>query len=98
MLKAEKPFVVSMGDVAASGGYYIACGGDRIIAEPTTITGSIGVFGTIPNVSGLADRIGINAERVSTNKQAQGYSLYEPITDEFYDEQSQGVEEVYAAF
>lgn len=98
LLKAEKPFVVSMGDVAASGGYYIACGGDRIIAEPTTITGSIGVFGTIPNVSGLADRIGINAERVSTNKQAQGYSLYEPITDEFYDEQSQGVEEVYAAF
>jgi protease-4 len=98
LLKAEKPFVVSMGDVAASGGYYIACGGDRIIAEPTTITGSIGVFGTIPNVSGLVDRIGINAERVSTNKQAQGYSLYEPITDEFYDEQSQGVEEVYATF
>lgn len=98
LLKAEKPFVVSMGDVAASGGYYIACGGDKIIAEPTTITGSIGVFGTIPNLSGFVDNIGINAEHVSTNRQAQGYSMYEPMSKEFYEEQSEGVNAVYKAF
>src|SRR5690606_26121610 len=66
--KQSKPVLVSMGDVAASGGYYIAAGADKIFAEPTTITGSIGVFGTIPNVSALAENIGINAEQVGTNK------------------------------
>ena len=64
LAKEEKPLVVSMGNVAASGGYYIASIADKIIAEPTTITGSIGVFGTVPNVSKLADKIGINAEQV----------------------------------
>src|SRR5699024_5364787 len=51
--KKEKPVIVSMGDVAASGGYYIAAGGDKIFAEPSTITGSIGVFGMMPNIKEL---------------------------------------------
>ena len=58
LTKAEKPLVVSMGDLAASGGYYIACNADKIVAEPTTITGSIGVFGMLPNVSQLTDKMG----------------------------------------
>ena len=56
-VKARKPVVVSMGDYAASGGYYISCIADRIFAEPTTLTGSIGIFGMFPNVKGLLDRI-----------------------------------------
>ncbi len=98
LLKNEKPLVVSMGNMAASGGYYIACGADKIYAEPTTITGSIGVFGTIPNFSGFVDDIGINAEQVSTNKQSMGYSLYEPMTHDFYNERMEGVEQVYKTF
>ena len=98
LLKEDKPLVVSMGNMAASGGYYIACGAHKIIAEPTTITGSIGVFGTIPNFSGLVNTIGINAEQVSTNKQAMGYSVYEPMTSNFYNERKEGVEEVYKTF
>jgi len=98
LLKVEKPLVVSMGDVAASGGYWIAANATKIYAEPTTITGSIGVFGTIPNFSGLVNEIGINAEQVSTNKQAGGYSVYEPMSSEFYAEQKEGVERVYSTF
>jgi protease-4 len=97
-LTGEKlPIVVSMGNVAASGGYYIACNADRIFAEPTTITGSIGVFGTIPNISKLADKIGVNAEQVSTNKGAN-YSVFEPMTDEFRAVTTEGVEQVYNTF
>ena len=62
------PVVVSMGDFAASGGYYISCGADYIFAEPTTITGSIGIFGTIPNVSKLRNNIGLDIDGVKTNK------------------------------
>ena len=60
--------VVSMGDYAASGGYYISCCADYIYAEPTTLTGSIGIFGTVPNVSKLMDKIGLDIDGVSTNK------------------------------
>ena len=68
-IKADSiPVVVSMGDLAASGGYYISCGADYIFAEPTTITGSIGIFGTIPNVSKLRNKIGLDIDGVSTNK------------------------------
>lgn len=68
-LKAKKPLVVSMGDYAASGGYYISCLADYIIAEPNTLTGSIGVFGVIPNYSGLATgKLGINFEEVKTHE------------------------------
>ena len=98
LTKKEKPLVVSMGDLAASGGYYIACNADKIVAEPTTITGSIGVYGAIPNISEFADRIGINAEQIGTNKQSVGYSIFEPITEEFYNVTKEGVELVYTTF
>lgn len=66
--KKGKPFFVSMGDYAASGGYYISCGADRIYASPVTLTGSIGIFGLIPNFHGLlTDRLGITQSTVSTN-------------------------------
>jgi protease-4 len=97
LTKKELPVVVSMGDVAASGGYYIACNANKIIAEPTTITGSIGVFGVVPNISKLAENIGINAEQVSTNKGAD-YSLFEPMTNEFRTVTQEGVEFVYTTF
>ena len=68
-IKADSiPVVVSMGDYAASGGYYISCGADYIYAEPTTLTGSIGIFGTLPNASKLRDKIGLDVDGVKTNK------------------------------
>ena len=68
-LKAKKPVVVSMGGYAASGGYYISCNANHIIAEPTTITGSIGIFGMFPDFSGLlTDKLGIKFDEVKTNK------------------------------
>lgn len=98
LTKEKKPVIVSMGNVAASGGYYIAAGADKIFAEPTTITGSIGVFGTIPNVTELAEDIGINAEQVGTNKNSVDYSLFEPMTDEFRKNVQDGVEDTYETF
>jgi protease-4 len=67
-LKKEKPVIVSMGDYAASGGYYISCVADTIVAEPTTLTGSIGIFGMFPNVKGLADKVGVSFDVAKTNK------------------------------
>ena len=98
LAKKKKPVVVSMGNVAASGGYYIAVGADRIFAEPTTITGSIGVFGTIPNINELANDIGINAEQVGTNKNSVDYSVFEPMTDDFRTVVQEGIGEVYETF
>lgn len=98
LAKAVKPVVVSMGNVAASGGYYIAAGADKIFAEPTTVTGSIGVFGTIPNMAELADDIGINAEQVGTNENSVDYSLFEPMTEKFRTVVQEGIEEVYVTF
>ena len=98
LAKQEKPLVVSIGDVAASGGYYLAVAGDKIYAEPTSITGSIGVFGTIPNISGLAGNIGINAEQVGTNRNSVGYSLFEPMSDGFRDYIQEGIESTYQVF
>lgn len=66
-LKKEKPVIVSMGDYAASGGYYISCNADTIVAEPTTLTGSIGIFGQFPNLEGLAKKIGVSFDVVKTN-------------------------------
>lgn len=97
LTKEKLPIVVSMGNVAASGGYYLSCNADRIFAEPTTITGSIGVFGIIPNFSKLAKNIGINAEQVSTNTGAN-YSVFEPMTNEFRLVTSEGVENIYNIF
>ena len=98
LTKREKPVIVSMGNVAASGGYYIAAGADKIYAEPTTITGSIGVFGTVPNLTELADNVGINAEQVGTNKNAVEYSLFEPMQDSFKNQVQESIEETYETF
>ncbi|WP_034059113.1 signal peptide peptidase SppA [Lacinutrix jangbogonensis] len=98
LTKKVKPIIVSMGDVAASGGYYIACNANRIFAEPTTITGSIGVFGTLPNVKGLADKWGINAEQVVTNKNAVAYSLFEPMNDNQRNFIKESIASVYNLF
>ncbi len=71
LAKAKKPFVISMGDVAASGGYYISCAADTIVANPTTITGSIGVFGLIPNLQQFyKNKLGITLDTVNTHKYA----------------------------
>ena len=80
-LKKEKPVVVSMGDYAASGGYYIACNADTIIAEPTTLTGSIGIFGMVPNAKELTDKIGIHFDVVKTNQYADFGMLTRPMSD-----------------
>ena len=97
-LAAEaKPLVVSMGDVAASGGYYISCAASKIYAEPTTITGSIGVFGMIPNMKGFFNnKLGITFDGVKTNTYADLMTVSRPLTedekriiqhwvDDFYD-------------
>ncbi|EDP98199.1 signal peptide peptidase SppA [Kordia algicida OT-1] len=98
LTKKEKPVIVSMGDLAASGGYYIACNADKIYAEPNTITGSIGVFGTIPNMHKLAEDLGINAEQVGTNKNAVDYSIFEPMSDEQRALIKEGIEDIYDLF
>ena len=95
----EKPVVVSMGDVAASGGYYIACASDKIYASPNTITGSIGVFGIMPNIEELmTDKIGITFDNVKTNKFADLGSVNRPLTQEEYDIIQKGVVDVYNTF
>lgn len=76
-----KPFAVSMGDYAASGGYWISCQADRIFADPLTITGSIGIFGMIPNASELARNIGVSPQFVSTNPDVDFPSLLKPMTE-----------------
>lgn len=80
LAKEQKPLIVSMGDMAASGGYYIACAADSIIAEPTTITGSIGIFGLFPNIAGLSDKIGLSYDQVSTNKLSDFGRLSKPLS------------------
>lgn len=97
-LKGEKPLVISMGNVAASGGYYIACLGDKIYADPMTITGSIGVLAAFPNMKGLADRIGIDAEQVNSHKNAIGYSIFEPLSDGFKNSTRGAIEKIYTTF
>ncbi len=83
MAKKTKPVVVSMGDLAASGGYYISCAADRIYAEPNTITGSIGVFGIIPNMKGFwNDKLGITFDGVKTNKYADMMTTSRPLSEE----------------
>lgn len=76
-----KKLAVSMGDYAASGGYWISCGADIIYADALTVTGSIGIFGLIPNVKGLADKLGVNMERVNTNPDADFPSFFFPMNE-----------------
>ena len=80
-LKAEKPVVVSMGDMAASGGYYIACNADKIVAQPTTLTGSIGVFGAIPSFEGTAKKLGISTDEVKTNEFSDFGNVIRPFNE-----------------
>ena len=82
LLKAKKPLIVSMGDYAASGGYYISCIADKIVAQPNTITGSIGIFGVIPNIKGLNDKLGITYDGVKTNKMSDAISVNRQFTPE----------------
>jgi len=98
LTKAVKPVIVSMGNLAASGGYYIACNANKIIAEPSTITGSIGVFGTLPNAHEFMNNIGINAEQVTTNKNSIDYSFFEPMKDDQRAIIKEGVVDIYELF
>jgi protease-4 len=97
-LKAEKPVVVSMGDLAASGGYYISTNADKIVAQPTTITGSIGIFGMIPTFGGLTKKIGVHNETVKTNKFADFPSLNRPFNEEESAIMQQYIENGYDLF
>lgn len=81
-LKAKKPVVVSMGDYAASGGYYIACNASKIIAQPNTLTGSIGIFGMFPNFEGLTKKVGLSFDNVKTNKFADFGDATRPMRPE----------------
>lgn len=93
-----KPLAVSMGDYAASGGYWISCGADRIFANPLTITGSIGIFGLIPNGAELANKLGVHPQQVSTNPDADFPSLYYPLNERQLAAMQEYVERGYDQF
>ena len=83
LLKEKKPVIVSMGDYAASGGYYISCAADYIVADPTTLTGSIGIFGMFPNMEELlTDKLGLDFDMVKTNKFADMGTLARPFNSD----------------
>lgn len=99
LAKAKKPVVVSMGGVAASGGYYIACAADQIFAENYTITGSIGVFGLIPNMKGLFNnKFGIDIDRVNTNTYSDGLTPFRALTSTERKAIQTKIEEIYDDF
>ena len=81
-LKAKKPVIISMGDYAASGGYYISAAADYIFAEPTTLTGSIGIFAMIPSFEKIATKVGLNFDVVKTNKFSDFGSIYRSFNPE----------------
>ena len=94
------PVVVSMGDYAASGGYYISCGADYIFAEPTTLTGSIGIFGTVPNMSKILDKAGLDIDGVGTNAHSdlQTNMVYKGMNPEEFHMMQTMVERGYDLF
>lgn len=98
MLKANKPLIVSMGDYAASGGYYISCMADKIVAQPNTITGSIGIFGVIPNLKGLNDKLGFTYDGIKTNKMSDAISVNRAFTPEERDLMQNYVNRGYELF
>ena len=99
LLKESKPVVVSMGDYAASGGYYISAPADYIFSDRLTLTGSIGVFGTIFNVSDfLSNKLGVTFDSVSTSPNAGGFSITEPLTERNREVIMEGVDKVYKTF
>lgn len=97
-LKSKKPVFVSMGNVAASGGYYIAAGADQIYADPLSITGSIGVFASLPNIHGMTKKLGINAQTVETHQNALGYSFFQPLSETFKQRTIKSIENTYNTF
>ncbi len=98
LCKKEKPVIVSMGDLAASGGYYISCLADTIVANPVTLTGSIGVFGMMPNIKPVANRWGFTFDGVKTNKYADVPSITRPFTKDEKDLFQGYVERFYNVF
>ncbi len=96
--EAGKPVVASMGNVAASGGYYVSCAANEILAHPNTITGSIGVTGMIPDVSGLTDKLGIRSETVNTAPSADIGSPFRSPTDTELATIQSMVDRVYEVF
>ncbi len=98
LTKAKKPLIVSMGDLAASGGYYIACNADKIYAQPSTLTGSIGVFGIIPNVENtFKEHLGITFDVAKTNHHAM-VTPFKPLTEEEKKYIQQEVDRIYDNF
>lgn len=98
-IKTNKPIVVSMGDMAASGGYYISCAADYIFAEPTTITGSIGIFGMFPNASELLNnKLGVHFSTVKTNAFSDFGDFSRPFTEQEYTIAQQYVNRGYELF
>lgn len=98
LAQETKPTVVSMGDLAASGGYYIACAADSIVAQPNTLTGSIGIFGMIPNTGELMKKIGLSFDGVKTNKFSDLPSLTRPFTSDERDLMQSYIERGYEVF
>ena len=96
--EAGKSVVVSMGPVAASGGYWISCQADTIFAEPNTITGSIGVFGMFPNMEGLLDEVGVKVEVFKTGPHADLFSIYHHKSDEQMAVMQTYVDNIYDGF
>jgi len=95
----KKPVIVSFGDVAASGGYYIACGADSIFAQPNTITGSIGVFTVIPNMQGFfKNKLGITFDGVNTAPHADALNVYKPLEPKAQQIIQSSVERIYSQF
>jgi protease-4 len=99
LAKATKPLIVSMGDLAASGGYYIACPADKIVASPVTLTGSIGVFGLMFNTQKLMNnKLGVTFDGVKTNKYADLPDMTRTMSEAEKEIIQQGVEEIYQTF
>ncbi len=99
LVKEKKPVIVSMGDLAASGGYYISCGATKIVAMPNTLTGSIGVFGILPNIKKLMnDKLGITFDGVSTGKYSDLGTLTRPVRDDENLIIQRGVDSIYLKF
>ncbi len=99
LTKAKKPVIISMGDYAASGGYYIACAATAIVAEPTTLTGSIGVFGFIPSVKNLINnKLGITVDVVKTNAHSDYMNIYRSLDTYEYSTIQKSIERIYATF
>lgn len=97
-LKAQKPIVVSMGDYAASGGYYISCAANKIVAERTTLTGSIGVFGVVRNMAGTTQKLGVKTDIVKTNTYADLGDMTRPMREDEKALIQRGVERTYDLF